>query len=172
MNELGNTEIEESPSENVQKETIVNRELESSSALTFCENEENDTNAIKQPIDNTIVLPEKINNKKGKTKSGNMKFKPNLFETFTKLWVSVILIFAVIDLQLSYLLAYLGRDQIAESLSVAVVTEVIGVIAVYMVRAFFDTKSEKDMELKEKQLGLTSEQSESSTKEDEDNGVG
>lgn len=53
------------------------------------------------------------------------KKKPKLFETFTKLWVSILLLFALADLQLSYVLAYLGREQIAESLSVAIVTEII-----------------------------------------------
>lgn len=75
------------------------------------------------------------------------KKRPKIFETFTKLWVSIVLICAVIDLQLSYILAFLGRENIAETLSVAVVTEVIGVLAVYMIRAYFDTKSEKKMEL-------------------------
>lgn len=73
------------------------------------------------------------------------KKKVNLFETFTKLWVSVLLVVAIIDLQLSYVLAYLGRDQIAETLSVAVVTEIIGVTGIYIIRAFFDTYSEKKM---------------------------
>ena len=83
-----------------------------------------------------------------KNKSKKRKKKVNLFETFTKLWVTILLIIAVIDLQLSYILAYMGCDQIAETLSVAVVTEIIGISATYMIRAYLDTKSEKEHELK------------------------
>ena len=80
------------------------------------------------------------------------KKRPQLFETFTKLWVSILMVVAIIDLQLSYVLAYIGRDQIAESLSVAVVTEIIGVIGIYIIRAFFDTVSEKKHEVTLKQM--------------------
>lgn len=75
------------------------------------------------------------------------KERVSLFQTFTKLWVTLLLIIAVVDLQLSYILAFIGRETIAESLSIAVVTEIIGVVCVYMVRAFFDTVSEKKHEL-------------------------
>lgn len=78
--------------------------------------------------------------------------KVNLFQTFTKLWVTLLLIIAVVDLQLSYILAFIGRETIAESLSIAVVTEIIGVICVYMIRAFFDTASEKKHELEVEKL--------------------
>jgi len=88
-----------------------------------------------------------MNNDKKKEKK-----KPSLFETFTKLWVSVLLIVGVVDLQLSYVLAFLGYDQIAETLSVAVVTEIIGVTVAYIIRAFFDTRTEKKQELEEKRL--------------------
>ena len=78
--------------------------------------------------------------------------KPSLFETFTKLWVSILLIIGIVDLQLSYLLAFLGYDQIAETLSVAVVTEILGVTVAYIVRAFFDTKDEKKQDLEERKF--------------------
>lgn len=84
--------------------------------------------------------------------NSNKSIKPKLFETFTKLWVTLVLIFAIIDLQLSYILAFIGCDQIAESLSVAIVTEIIGVMAIYMIRAYFDTLSEKNHELKVNEL--------------------
>lgn len=75
--------------------------------------------------------------------------KPKLFETFTKLWVSVILIIAIIDLQLSYILAFLGYEQIAETLSIAIVTEIIGVSIAYIVRAHLDTKAERKQDLED-----------------------
>ena len=111
-------------------------------------------------------------NEKSEDSKKQIKKKSKLFETFTKLWVSIVLICAVIDLQFSYILAFLGKDNIAETLSVAVVTEVIGVLAVYMVRAYFDTKSEKKMELDaaelelQKQILESSDDSEDETDED------
>lgn len=100
-------------------------------------------------------------NEKSEDSKKQIKKKSKLFETFTKLWVSIVLICAVIDLQFSYILAFLGKDNIAETLSVAVVTEVIGVLAVYMVRAYFDTKSEKKMELDAVELELQKQMLES-----------
>lgn len=118
---------------------------------------------------------QEVNDKSGDSKK-QIKKKSKLFETFTKLWVSIVLICAVIDLQFSYILAFLGKDNIAETLSVAVVTEVIGVLAVYMVRAYFDTKSEKKMELDAAELELQKQMLESSDdsedETDEDGCVG
>lgn len=81
-----------------------------------------------------------------------------LFETFTKLWVTILLIVAVIDLQLSYVLALLNRSEIAETLSVAIVTEIIGVIAVYMIKSFLETSSENRHSLELKKLNLPDEE--------------
>lgn len=89
-----------------------------------------------------------------KTKTRN---RAKMFETFTKLWVSVLLIVAVIDLQLSYTLAFLGKDQIAETLSVAIVTELLGVVGIYMVKSFLETKEEKKHELEELLINSTNE---------------
>ena len=81
-----------------------------------------------------------------------------LFETFTKLWVTVLLIVAVIDLQLTYVLALLNRSEIAETLSVAIVTEIIGVIAVYMIKSFLETSNEKKHLIELKKLNLPDEE--------------
>lgn len=87
------------------------------------------------------VKPENIEDTSKKKK------KANIFKTFTKMWVTILLVIAIIDLQLSYILAFIGKDTIAESLSIAIVTEIIGVSCVYMIRAFFDTMSEKKHDL-------------------------
>lgn len=42
----------------------------------------------------------------------------------------------------SYALAYLGRTQIAESLSKIAITEIIGVILVYCVKSLFENISQ------------------------------
>lgn len=72
--------------------------------------------------------------------------------TFTKKAVTAILIIALIDLQLSYFLAFLGREQIAETLSITVVTEIVAVMLGYFIKAFHETREEKRMAFKESQV--------------------
>lgn len=64
------------------------------------------------------------------------------FDTFTKAMVGLIIIMACVDLQLSYVLAFLDKIQIAEELSKQVCTTILGVAFVYMVRAYFDSRAE------------------------------
>ena len=68
-------------------------------------------------------------------------------ETYTKRLVAIIIFISIIDLQLSYVLAFLDKGQIAESLSIKVCTTIIGTAIVYMIRAYFDTKAEKRDEM-------------------------
>lgn len=63
--------------------------------------------------------------------------------TFTKRAVTAILIFSILDLQLSYLLAFMGKDQIAESLSSTIASTVIGVMIGYFLKSLFETFFEK-----------------------------
>ena len=70
--------------------------------------------------------------------------------TFTKQAVRAILIVAIIDIQLSYALAFLGREQIAETLSITVVTEIIAVMLGYFLKAYSETREEKRQALSEK----------------------
>lgn len=73
-------------------------------------------------------------------------------QTFTKLAVRWILFFALLDLQLSYILAFLGREEIAEDLSSTVATAIIGVMLGYFLKSFFETREEKKLEFeKEKE---------------------
>lgn len=71
------------------------------------------------------------------------------FKTFTKTWVSRLMYIAVFDIQLSYILAFMGKEQIAETLSITVVTEIIGVMAVYFMKSFFETKESEKIRLQE-----------------------
>lgn len=64
-------------------------------------------------------------------------------QTFTKKAVAAILIFSLIDLQLSYILAFMGKDQIAESLSSTIASTVIGVMLGYFLKSLFETFFEK-----------------------------
>lgn len=67
--------------------------------------------------------------------------------TFSKRAVKWILITALFDLQLSYALAFLGRDQIAETLSITVVTSVIAVMLGYFMKSFKETREEEKVRL-------------------------
>lgn len=74
--------------------------------------------------------------------------------TFTKRAVAAILVISLIDLQLSYVLAFLGKEQIAESLSSTIATTVIGVMIGYFCKALFETFFEE----REKRLRKTYEE--------------
>lgn len=60
-------------------------------------------------------------------------------ETFSKKAVAVILFVSIVDLQFSYILAYLGKEQIAESLSSTIATVIVGVMLGYFMKALFET---------------------------------
>ena len=64
-------------------------------------------------------------------------------ETYTKRAVTLILAVSLIDLQLSYILAFLGKEQIAESLSTTVAETIVGVMLGYFLKALFETFFEK-----------------------------
>lgn len=50
---------------------------------------------------------------------------------------------SLIDLQLSYVLAFMGQVQIAESLSSTIASTVVGVMLGYFLKALFETFFEK-----------------------------
>lgn len=64
-------------------------------------------------------------------------------ETYTKRAVTFILVISLIDLQLSYVLAFLGQVQIAESLSSTIASTIVGVMIGYFFKALFETFFEK-----------------------------
>lgn len=63
--------------------------------------------------------------------------------TFTKKAVAAILIVSLVDLQLSYVLAFIGKEQIAESLSSTIASTIVGVMIGYFFKALFETFFEK-----------------------------
>lgn len=69
------------------------------------------------------------------------------FETYTKRLVGIVVFISLVDLQLSYVLAFLDKAQIAESLSNQICVTLLGTIMVYIIRAYFDTKAEKKDEM-------------------------
>lgn len=74
-------------------------------------------------------------------------------KTYSKKMVSLVLTISLIDLQLSYVLAFagliLGRDTIpiAEDLSKVICIEIIGVCVGYFCKSFFETKEEEKNKL-------------------------
>lgn len=83
------------------------------------------------------------------------------FRTFSKKWVEKLMYIALIDLQLSYLLAFLGKEQIAEELSKTVVIEIIGVMLGYFRKSFLETRESERIRTQE-------EAAEAQQREDED----
>lgn len=59
---------------------------------------------------------------------------------------------AVIDLQISYLLAFLGREQIAEELSRTIVIEIVGVMLGYFGKSYFETRESEKVRLLEDEV--------------------
>lgn len=78
--------------------------------------------------------------------------RPRRYHTYTKKMMNRIINVALIDMQFPFLLALLGRDQIAETLGGLIVTEIIGVFLVYCAKSFFETKEEQRMRLKEQYM--------------------
>lgn len=91
-----------------------------------------------------------------KEETQKRRFKDQLksirVDTFTKALVMIITIVALIDLQLSYVLAFMDKIQIAESLSVQICITILGVAFVYMIRAYFDSKAEHSNESTKKEM--------------------
>ena len=76
-----------------------------------------------------------------------------LKRTYTKTWVSRLLWFSCIWISLSYVLAFLGKEQIAESLSETVATVIIATMLGYLCKSFFETREEENLKYKREQQG-------------------
>ena len=77
--------------------------------------------------------------------------------TFTKIAVTAILGVSLVDLQLSYILAFMGKEQIAETLSATIVEMVVGVMLGYFLKALFETFFEEREKRLNKQLESNTE---------------
>ncbi len=102
---------------------------------------------------------------------GKLKKKFSMFN-YTKKWTSVILIFCLIWISASYILAVFGRNEIAEMLGGAVIDLTKAIFCTYIVRAFFDTYCEKNYCLKmyHECQGKKSDNIENSTEKDDCDG--
>ena len=81
--------------------------------------------------------------------------------TYTKRMMNRIVAAALIDMQFPFILALLGRDQIAETMGGLIVTEIIGVFLVYCLKSFFETRESEKNRILEKQKEFESSSSES-----------
>lgn len=70
---------------------------------------------------------------------------------FSKRMATIILSVALVDVQLTYILAFLNKE-IAETLSVTLVTEIIAVFGIYCWKAYLGKKGEENTRLKEKEM--------------------
>lgn len=75
--------------------------------------------------------------------------KPRKNRTYTKKMMTRIITIALLDMQFPFILALLGREQIAETLGGLIVTEIVGVFLVYCVKSFFETKESEKVRLQE-----------------------
>lgn len=78
--------------------------------------------------------------------------RPRRYHTYTKKMMTRIINAALLDMQFPFLLAFLGREQIAETLGGLIVTEIIGVFLVYCAKSFFETKEEQRVRLEEQYM--------------------
>lgn len=82
----------------------------------------------------------------------NKKRRKTTRTTFTKKMVSILISVAVIDLQLTYILAFLGMPETLQETSGKLITEIIGVVLVYCVKSFFETREEEKIRIEEEKL--------------------
>ena len=62
------------------------------------------------------------------------------FFTFTKRLVAIIIVFCLVNIEMSYILSALGKDPLTDVTN-NLITTVLGTSAIYIVRAFFDSWS-------------------------------
>lgn len=76
--------------------------------------------------------------------------------TFFKSLIKVILIVALVDIQLSYILAFLGKEEVAIELSDKWLDSVVKVVFIYAVKAFFGKFCEELNKIKKKKKEMDS----------------
>lgn len=91
--------------------------------------------------------------------------RPRRFQTYTKKMMNRIITVALIDMQFPFILAFFGKEQIAETMGGLIVTEIIGVFMAYCLKSFFETRESEKIRLCEEQMQTESEDSESEEEE-------
>jgi hypothetical protein len=80
------------------------------------------------------------------------KPKRSSFKTYTKEKMNLILNVALVDMQFPFILAFIGRENIAETMGQLIVVEIVGVFFVYCLKSFFETKESEKIRIEEKKL--------------------
>jgi len=96
----------------------------------------------------------------------NKKPRSGRQSTYTKKMMSRIINIALVDMQLPFVLALLGRSDIAETLGGIIVTEVIGVFLVYCAKSFFETRESEKVRMEEIKMEAGSEEPDSEEMEE------
>lgn len=78
--------------------------------------------------------------------------------SFTKKWVSRLLWFGCLWVTLSYVLAFIGALQIAETLSSTVASVIIATILGYLCKAFFETREQEKLKYMREKNNIKSEE--------------
>ena len=84
-------------------------------------------------------------NKKRSAKTSKL-CKPKKYVTFTKRKFDIILYHGIFWVDLSYILAFMDKVQIAETLSVTAVTTILGAFITYAIKSFGEKKIGKEKE--------------------------
>lgn len=79
-------------------------------------------------------------------------------KTYTKKMMSRIITVALIDMQFPFVLAFLDKTNIAETLGGLIVTEIIGVFLVYCAKSFFETRESEKIRMEEMEKEIGSEE--------------
>lgn len=92
-----------------------------------------------------------MNKRRKKVSAWLKKLRGAWTETYTKRVVTLITVNAIGWVWASYVLAYLGRYQIAENLARDVVTAIIAVVLTYSVKSLFENISKNGFKGKQKE---------------------
>lgn len=81
-----------------------------------------------------------------------MKSKRKTTKEFSKKMALAILVVALVDIQFSFLLAFLGREEIAQDLAITICSTIVGVYIPYCLKAYFGKKAEVETSMQEKEV--------------------
>lgn len=90
--------------------------------------------------------------------------------THTKKMMDRIVNVALMDMQFPFILALMGRENIAETMGGLIIKEIIAVFLVYCAKSFFETNAQENIRLREKEMdsctGATESEEEDESKDD------
>lgn len=91
-----------------------------------------------------------------KSKRISLARERKFLNTYTKIFVTVVTAISMIDLQLCFIMPFVGAS-VPETLAVALVTEILGVSLGYFLKSYSETREVKRNELEERKLDSSQE---------------